>query len=384
MADRTRRLTLALVLCAILAFCPTAEVRAEAPICALVECRGDFIDAGLLTGSWVEACHKSHIEARRSCIENSGDPAKISRCLHVCDADSWPTNENFDKSPHRIALERARKRAESVDVTKANSVRAAMRRKLLDILQKAGRYEQKSGAALLANAFAVDRAYRGSIEALDVSNKLLRKAGGEFDAYSPEKRKQWAETMYSLLMSAMTFSDDAAGLQNARVREAAIVVDDLSGLGIDIASFKNASVNGERGVATLRFFERIARGARAVSSASDLKAKDEQSARKFAQDWLRLLPAKAAPGYSGPASALVEDIVVWDAKMFDASTDGLATVRDAMKTGKLDQARVTQFENYLNDLKKGPFTRDTLKRTVQEYVEDLPVLGKIADFMFHD
>ncbi len=378
-----RKILLPVALCAI-AFTASSGNRAfaEPRICSLIECSGDLIDAGLLTKPWKQECRVSQKRSRETCIRTGGEERPL--CNHVCDADSWPTEKNYKQSPGKFALLRAERRAKGVDGTRDGYRRRAMRRTILEILKSVGAVEPRSGAAFLAMAFEVNRAQRGAKIALDVTRNRFNKGLSTFESLPDMEKSEWADLSYLILMTGMTHHDHVLGIENADTRKVAGIVDDLSGQGIDVEKFKKSAINGESGGATAKFFERVARAAQAKSSADDRKAREDETAEKFASAWIALLPPSAAAGYTGPAAKLTKDIIVWDRKMFQASTDGLATVRDAIKTGKLNQDDVKAFERKFEELKKGPFTREGFTRTVKGSVENIPVVSRLADFMLRE
>lgn len=97
-----------------------------------------------------------------------------------------------------------------------------------------------------------------------------------------------------------------------------------------------------------------------------------------------MLPEGMAKGYSGPASALAQENIIWTRKMFEASTDALNVVRDAIRDGRLDLERLHPVEERMKALQKGPWTGDTVRHVVKAYVNDVPVVGPMFDLLADD
>jgi len=357
---------------------PTAWAGVE--ICGYINCRAGEIKAGLLTGPWRQECSRSEETIRKQCLESAG--ASFGVCQAVCPDNAWPQESNRDKPPVNDALNEIMAMLSALPPDATPEQRRAAKLRALSILEKAGQLDKGNGAAFVARFFGTKEQLRESQTALERAAARLRdwtaSGASPFSAMNQQTRRDEAARTSADLLQSLQQAEDATGLGKSVYHTVAKVIDDLTGMGADVRKYLQG---GQRVDPRVEYLNRVAQGVRAVESARQLKAEDEKSARNFAEDWLRMLPSTAAPGYTGPASALAGDIVVWTRQMFETSTRGLEIVRDAMETGNVDTARVKAMEDRMNTLRTGPWSKDTFGRVVKEYVEDIPVVGKIADLL---
>ena len=353
---------------------PTQAVRANPALCPVIQCRADNIEAGLLTGAWREECLKSEAAPRKTCAESGG--TVIHPCNHVCGKGSWPTEDNRDTPPADSALKRGLKSLTDLGPDPRYSERQAALEKLLDTLKRYGPVSPGTAISFIAKAYEVHRAVQTSRSGMTYGNRLLVKGASEFSGYESAQKRDWAQNAFLLFMSSMAETDGAVGLDHPSMKRLSGIVDDLAGLGVDVDKFKASRIGG-RSPGGVEFFERLGRAKRSSPSASELDAKDKASAERFASYWTGLLPQKSAV-----PSALAEKTVIWTREMFGASTEGLAQVRDAMKTGKLDRDKVAKVEKRLNELQAGPYSAAGIGDVVRGYVDDGSTLDKIVAEMF--
>jgi hypothetical protein len=359
-----------------LAFVPPAARAGNLELCNAIDCRASEISAGLLTGPWKQACRKSEASAISYCQQSGGQIKYV--CQTVCPAGAWPTNSNRNKPPIDENLRKAEAIMRALPANASAEMRDKAELKALRILGRYAAYQR--GMGVLHNVFKrrrqMQKQHRQLIRLAKTLNKWGAPRGGaSFNAANPQKRSQMATAMAALIVQSMAQSEYDTGMGRSAFPTVIKLIDDLAGLGADAAKFMQ-KYRFERG---LKYINRGAQVLRAADSASKLKAGDEASARKFASDFMRLLPNNAAPGYSGPASALVQDNVVWTRSMTEASTDGLKIVTNAMKTGKVNSSNVDSLNQRLAKLKKGPWTKESFNRVIKETVEDVPGVGYVVD-----
>jgi hypothetical protein len=71
-------------------------------------------------------------------------------------------------------------------------------------------------------------------------------------------------------------------------------------------------------------------------------------------------------------------------QMYDASADGLNLVADAIETGQIDQSRLTEITDRLNNLSRGPWGGDTAREFVRSWCGMLPALGGLCEELFDE
>lgn len=345
-------------------------------LCNAIDCRAGDIKAGLLTGTWKQECRKSEARAITYCQQSGGRIKYV--CQAVCPKGAWPTSSNRDRPPTDENIQRAEAIMRALPADATPEMRDRAERQALRILGRYASYQR--GVGVLHSVYErrrqMRRRHREMVRwARTLQNWAAPSGQRSFSAASPQRRSQMASAMAALIVNSMARSEHETGLETGAIPIVAKLVDDLAGMGADVAKFMK-KFRMERG---LQYINRGAQMLRAADSAARLKAGDEKSARKFASDFMRLLPNNAAPGYTGPASALVQDNVVWTRRMTEASTDGVRIVTDAMKSGKVNTSNLDALHQRLAKLKKGPWTKDSFKRVIKETVEDVPVVGYIAD-----
>jgi hypothetical protein len=116
----------------------------------------------------------------------------------------------------------------------------------------------------------------------------------------------------------------------------------------------------------------------------DVAAGDTEAVDDFVTGVLGLLPAGASPALSGPASVAFVDVMQWNANMYDASADGLNLVADAIETGQIDQTRLNEITERLNNLSQGPWGGDTARDFVRSWCGLLPALGGLCEELFDE
>ncbi|MGI9414708.1 MAG: hypothetical protein ACR2PM_13625 [Hyphomicrobiales bacterium] len=320
----------------------------------------------------------SETASRKACVESGG--TVIQPCHNVCGEGSWPTEENRDTPPTDQALGRGLKSLTDLGPDARFSERQAALEKVLDLLKRYGAASPGTAISLVAKAYEVHRAVRTSREGIKYGNKLLGTGVSEFSGYSPGQRKKWAQDAFLLFMASMAETDGAVGLDHPSMKKLSGIVDELSGLGVDVEKFRASRIGG-RSPGGVEFFERLSRAKRSSSSSRELEAKGKASGERFAGFLTGLVPTKTA-GHTGPLAVAVEKTLNWTRDMFDASTRGLAQVRDAMKSGNLDRDKVAKVEQRLHELQSGPYSDAGLGAVVRGYVDDGSTLDQIAVEMF--
>jgi uncharacterized protein YukE len=111
----------------------------------------------------------------------------------------------------------------------------------------------------------------------------------------------------------------------------------------------------------------------------DVAAGDTDAIDDFVGGVMGLLPASLSPAFSGPAAIAFGDLMQWNGEMYDAAADGLDVVADAIETGRVDQDRLNQITNRLNNLSRGPWGGDTAREFFRSWCDLLPALNDLCE-----
>ena len=111
----------------------------------------------------------------------------------------------------------------------------------------------------------------------------------------------------------------------------------------------------------------------------DVAAGDTDAIDDFVGGVMGLLPPSLSPAFSGPAAIAFGDLMEWNGEMYDAAADGLNVVADAIETGRVDQDRLNQITDRLNNLSRGPWGGDTARDFFRSWCDLLPALNDLCE-----
>lgn len=104
----------------------------------------------------------------------------------------------------------------------------------------------------------------------------------------------------------------------------------------------------------------------------DIAEGDTDAVDDFVEGVFDLLPTAAGPAFSSVVGDAFVDTMQWNAEMWDASTDGIDIVADAIENGRVDTERLRQVEDRLNDLRSGPWGSDLARDAANRLCDLLP------------
>ena len=141
-----------------------------------------------------------------------------------------------------------------------------------------------------------------------------------------------------------------------------------------------AGGDGEIG-AILDQFESIADR---YASAQEAAEGNPEAVGEFAQDMIEDLPIGLFPALNSGAYDAFIQVQEYNAEMFDASTEGLNIVTDAMETGRVDTERLAAVTERLNDMRRGPWGGDTARSFASRWCGHLPALGGLCESLYDE
>ncbi len=144
------------------------------------------------------------------------------------------------------------------------------------------------------------------------------------------------------------------------------------------AGLSMSELQGNTSPAGLRLIEDAIKLFKAGLSTEELAESETPERNRIIRDFIDLIPPQIAPALNGPAGAAFADLLDWDGKMWDAATDGIELVADAIGSGELDRDRYASIAGALEDLAgQGPWGGDTAREFLKKWAENLPGVGKL-------
>ncbi len=100
---------------------------------------------------------------------------------------------------------------------------------------------------------------------------------------------------------------------------------------------------------------------------------DTERVDDFVSGVLNTIPPSLAPAFHTPMGAMLADQLQWQQEMAEAATDGVETVADAIRTGAIDQERLNQVTERLEELSRGPWGSETARDYLRQWCGHLPI-----------
>jgi hypothetical protein len=130
--------------------------------------------------------------------------------------------------------------------------------------------------------------------------------------------------------------------------------------------------------AMLGWMENAIKVFKAGLGAADLADDDDAEIDQIVRDLADLVPVAMGPAINGPAIAAFADVMDWNGELWDASTEGLDLISDAIERGELDQERYAAVAERIETLSgQGPWDGDTAREFLKKWAESLPGVGKL-------
>lgn len=131
--------------------------------------------------------------------------------------------------------------------------------------------------------------------------------------------------------------------------------------------------------AMLEWMESAVKLFKAGMSAEELANAEDPDRARIVRDFADLIPAELAPAINGPAMAAFADVLDWNGKLWDASTEGLDLVSEAISRGELDHEAYAALAERIETLSgQGPWDSDTAEEFLKKWAESLPGVGKLT------
>lgn len=123
--------------------------------------------------------------------------------------------------------------------------------------------------------------------------------------------------------------------------------------------------------------------AKLALSAGELEKKDAEAITEFTANAAEYIPSHLVPAIGGHAFEAFKEKLVWDEKMYQASTEGLDIVSDAIETGQFDSARYEKVVAEIEALAKaGPWDGDNASEFLKEFMAEVPLIGPLVQALW--
>jgi hypothetical protein len=188
-------------------------------------------------------------------------------------------------------------------------------------------------------------------------------------AYDEPENLEWA--IDDLLASAY-YNSSASPPTRKDLYKLGGALDRLNAAGMSVSQIRDAAppLIGELLDKAIKLYK-------AGLSADELANADEPERDRIIRDFLSLAPTSLNPQLGGPAGAAFADALDWNGRMWDATTDGLDLVADAIETGHVDMERHAAIAARIEALAaKGPWDGDTATTFFKQWATGLPGIGK--------
>jgi tetratricopeptide (TPR) repeat protein len=128
----------------------------------------------------------------------------------------------------------------------------------------------------------------------------------------------------------------------------------------------------------LGLLEKAIKVYKAILSSEELSDDDYPQRDRIVRDWIDLVSRDLSPILAGPAGAAFADAADWNGRMWDATSEGLGLVADAIERGELDMEAYQQVADRIERLANaGPWDSDTAHQFLKKWAEELPYVGKL-------
>ena len=120
----------------------------------------------------------------------------------------------------------------------------------------------------------------------------------------------------------------------------------------------------------------------AVDTLGDFENAKREDVTKLAALYVSKMSGGVGKLMQNPATHLAIDNVVWTREMFQASTEGMNIVADAIRTGHFDHERYAAVVATIQSLAKGPWDAGTAKRYLKELCKEITLLDGWCNDLF--
>lgn len=151
-------------------------------------------------------------------------------------------------------------------------------------------------------------------------------------------------------------------------------INDLGGTWEDYVKLKYDA----EGLPFLSFLDKLLKASKATETIEEMREKGKADAEKLLSNIVGLIPASAAPALVGPTGVFFTDLMEYEQKFWETSTQGLELIPDAIENGRVDQKKLKEITDKLNKLaNEGPWTGQSGLDFINKVVEGIPLLGKL-------
>jgi hypothetical protein len=123
--------------------------------------------------------------------------------------------------------------------------------------------------------------------------------------------------------------------------------------------------------------------AKLALSAAELENRDAEALVEFTGNVADYLPPHLVPALGGHALEAFKEKLVWDEKMYEASTEGLNIVSEAIETGQFDSERYEKLAAEIEALANaGPWDGDNASQFLKEFIAEVPLIGPLVNALW--
>lgn len=146
---------------------------------------------------------------------------------------------------------------------------------------------------------------------------------------------------------------------------------------LNAAGMSYAQIRGAVSPLIVDLMDKALKLYKAGLSAEELVSSDAPERGRIVRDFIGLIPPGLSPALSGPGGVALSDALQWNGQMWDATSEGIDLVADAIATGRLDMGRHAAVAARIEALvTKGPWGGDTATTFFKQWATALPGLGK--------